>query len=131
MRVLRQLQSWAPGREATSFADLSLTHQPVLFHRAFIHSRLEKWTEYDSEADDDDDSGDRRCSITGRLMFYPSTWLLCVNQTLNYLVVSRYGECTLLSLEVTPLRTEGQTFSETALNSLSPSLFPSRLFGPA
>lgn len=41
---------------------------------------------YDSEADDDD-SDDRRCSITGRLMFYPSTQPLRVNVTLNYLVV--------------------------------------------
>lgn len=89
---IRQLRGWAPGRTATSFADLPLTGQPVLFQRGFIHSCLEKRTEYDSEADDGDD---RRCSITGRLMFYPSARPLCVNATLNYLVVSRYGECTL------------------------------------
>lgn len=56
----------------------------------FIHSRLEKWTEYDSEVNDDD--GDRQCTITGRYMFYPSTQPLCVNVTLNYRVVSLYGE---------------------------------------
>lgn len=59
--------------------------------RGFIHSGLEKCTEYDSEADDDDGDddggGDRRCSITGRLMFYPSTRPLRVNAPLNYLVV--------------------------------------------
>lgn len=91
---IRQLQSRAPGRKATSFADLPLTGQPVRFQRGFIHPCLEKWTEYDSEADDDDDGDDRRRSITGRLMFYPSARPLCVNATLNYLEAFRYGECT-------------------------------------
>lgn len=72
------------GKKATSFADLPLTGQAVLSQRGFIHPCLEKRTEYDSEADDDDDdvddgggggggAADRCCSITGRLMFYPST----------------------------------------------------------
>lgn len=71
-----------PGRKAAPFAG-----QPVRLQRGFIHSGLEKCTAYDSEADDDDGGGDRRCSITGRLMFYPSTRPLRVNAPLNYLVV--------------------------------------------
>lgn len=93
---IRQLQSWAPGGKATSFADPPLTGQPV-FQRGLVHSRLEKWTEYDSEADDDDGSGDRHCSITRRFRFYPSTQPLCVMRLWITLCFQYkgYGECTL------------------------------------
>lgn len=129
---IRQLQNWGPGRKTTSFADLPLTGQAVLFQSGFIHSRLEKWTEYDSEADDDDGGGDRRCSITGRLMFYPSAQPLCVNATLNYLVVSWYGECTLplkrgtYSTEDREKRQdrESKSFSETVLSPACLAPFP-------
>lgn len=114
---IRQLQSWAEDRKATSFADLPFTGQPVRFQRGFVRSRLEKWTKYDSEADD---YGDRHCSITGRYMFYPSTQPLCVNATLNYLVVSWYGEWG----KVTSLKTKGQREPDSLRNPLGLPLFP-------
>lgn len=86
---IRQLQSWAPCRKAT-FADLFLPGQPSWSQSAFSLSSLEKWTEYDPWSDDNDGGGDRLCSITGRLMIYPSAQPLCVNATLNYHVV--FGE---------------------------------------
>lgn len=84
------MHSCRTGHQAgkvTSFADPPLTGQ-LVFQRGLVLSRLEKWTEYDSEADDDDGGGDRHCSITGRLMVHPSTQPLCVNATLQYLVFS-------------------------------------------
>lgn len=78
----------------------------------------------------------------GRLMFYLSAQLLCVNATLNYLVVFWVWEMhpALAEGGVGPLRTErkrqkdrkSKTFSENCPRlSQSPSLFPSRLFGAA
>lgn len=136
---IRQLQNWGPGRKTTSFADLPLTGQAVLFQSGFIHSRLEKWTEYDSEADDDDGGGDRRCSITGRLMFYPSAQPLCVNATLNYLVVWVWGMHPALEegnlLHWGQRKETGQREQEFLRNCPQPclpgSLSPSCLFGAA
>lgn len=59
----------------------------------------------------------------GRLMFYLFTWPLCVNATLNYLV----GMMGSYSSE--DRRTESARLSQELSSTLSPSLFPSFLFG--
>lgn len=75
-------------RQGRDFICRSASHRSTSTIPESIHSftpgKMDRV--YDSEADDDD-SDDRHCSITGRLMFCPSTQPLCVDVTLNYLVV--------------------------------------------
>lgn len=70
-RAARGLDSCGAGHQATkatSFVDLPLAGQAARFQKGFIHSRLEKWTEHESEAAAAAADGvDRRCSITRQI----------------------------------------------------------------
>lgn len=101
MHVHMSLSVWVSTLSAAGLDSCKSGHRAGRQHLQVIqyYSRMDsvirgwkKRTEYDSEADGDDgddgdDGGDRLCSITGRLMNYPSTEPLCVNAALNYLVV--------------------------------------------
>ncbi len=94
---MRGLDSWGAGHRTGRQLHLQICLLQVdqydsgedLFIPAWKNGQSMTQRAAAAAAADDDDDDDMHRSITGRYMFYPSTPPLCVNVTLNYLVVSK------------------------------------------